>query len=83
MVSIFDEMILAEDSSLELNIDDEEISKSYDSGDGRIDESVMTSWRENHTSLLDGGSAMEVLQIPIIQIEQVARIIFGKCNGNP
>ena len=73
--STFDEMILAEDSSFEVNMDGDAISISYDSGLGRIDESVMTSWRENHTSLLDGGTAMEVLQIPIIQIEQGQSIL--------
>ncbi|MBT7244475.1 MAG: FtsX-like permease family protein, partial [Euryarchaeota archaeon] len=41
----------------------------------RLDSTFMESWNENSTMILDGGTAMEVLQIPLKQIEQSAKIM--------
>ena len=67
---LLDTLISAEDSSFEINQDGSAMSISYTDGLGRLDEVFMNSWRENNSELLEGGSAMEVLQIPLIQIEQ-------------
>ena len=72
---LFDHLIDYETSGYEINQDESAISISSTTGLGRLDSNFMESWNENSTALLNGGTAMEVLQIPLTQIEQGAKII--------
>ncbi len=73
--SVFDEIIGYEQSGFEINEDGDSLSISNTAGLGRLESIVMDSWRENSTILIGNGSAMEVLQIPIQQINQASNII--------
>ncbi len=73
--SMFDELITAEDSGFEINTADDSLSITYTEGLGRLSASFMDSWEENSTALIGDGSVMEVLQVPLIQIEQGVNIL--------
>ena len=73
--SILNQLIDAEAGGFEINADDDAISISSTIGLGRLDGDFMASWNENSSVLLDGGSAMEVLQVPLVQIQQVMKIL--------
>ncbi|RJU85636.1 MAG: ABC transporter permease, partial [Candidatus Poseidoniales archaeon] len=72
---LFDYIIDYETSGYEINQDENAISISSTTGLGRLDSNFMESWTENSTAILDGGTAMEVLQIPLTQIRQGAKIM--------
>ena len=67
---VLDGLIDYESAGFEINQDEETLSISSTIGFGRLDGDFMSSWNDNSTELLDGGSAMEVLQIPVVQIQQ-------------
>jgi len=73
--SVFDKIIGYEASGFEINENGDSLSITNTAGLGRLESIVMDSWRENSTSLVGNGSAMEVLQIPIQQINQASNII--------
>ena len=73
--SILDEIIDYDSAGFEINTDQDSISISNSNGLGRLDSSFMESWNENKTALLGQGTSMEVLQIPLVQIEQGAKIM--------
>ena len=73
--SILDEIIDYDSAGFEINTDQDSISISNSNGLGRLDSSFMESWNENKTALLGQGSSMEVLQIPLVQIEQGAKVM--------
>jgi putative ABC transport system permease protein len=72
---LFNQLIDYESAGFEINADGDAISISNGVGLGRLDSTFMESWSENSTMILDGGTAMEVLQIPLKQIEQTAKIM--------
>jgi putative ABC transport system permease protein len=72
---ILNQLINAESAGFEINSDEDAISISSTSGLGRLDGDFMASWNENSTELLESGSAMEVLQIPLVQIQQQVNIL--------
>lgn len=72
---LFNQLIDYESAGFDINADGDAISISNGVGLGRLDSTFMESWNENSTMLLDGGTAMEVLQIPLKQIEQSAKIM--------
>ena len=73
--SILDEIIDYDSAGFEINTDQDSISISNSKGLGRLDSSFMESWNENKTVLLGQGTSMEVLQIPLVQIEQGAKVM--------
>ena len=73
--SILNLLIDSESGGFEINADEDAISISSTTGLGRLDSDFMNSWNENSSVLLDGGSAMEVLQVPLVQIEQGKKIL--------
>ena len=73
--SILDEIIDYDSAGFEINTDQDSISISNSNGLGRLDSSFMESWDENKTALLGQGTSMEVLQIPLVQIEQGAKVM--------
>ena len=73
--SILDEIIDYDSAGFEINTDQDSISISNSNGLGRLDSSFMESWNENKTALLGQGTSMEVLQIPLVQIEQGAKVM--------
>ena len=72
---VLDQLIDAEAAGFEINADDDAISISSTTGLGRLDSNFMSSWNENSSDLLGDGSAMEVLQVPLVQIEQGMKIL--------
>ena len=72
---LFNQLIDYESAGFDINADGDAISISNGVGLGRLDSTFMESWNENSTMILDGGTAMEVLQIPLKQIEQSAKIM--------
>ena len=72
---ILDELIGAEDSGFEITTEGDSMSISNREGLGILDGEFMTSWSENKSSLIGQGTSMEVLQVPLIQIEQGAKIM--------
>ncbi len=70
ITTILDELISAEDSSFEITEDGTSLSIGKSSGLGRLDETFMSAWDENSSELLADGNVMEILQIPLISIEQ-------------
>ncbi len=72
---LLDGLIDAEDSGFEVTSEGESMSISNGNGLGRLDESFMTSWSENKSTLVGQGTTMEVLQVPLIQIEQGGKIM--------
>ena len=72
---LLNKLINAESAGFEVNIDDDAMSISSTNGLGRLDGDFMASWNENSTKLLESGSAMEVLQIPLVQIQQEIKIL--------
>lgn len=72
---LFNQLIDYESAGFDINADGDAISISNGVGLGRLDSGFMESWNENSTMILDGGTAMEVLQIPLKQIEQSAKIM--------
>ena len=72
---ILDGLIDAEDSGFEITTEGESMSISNGNGLGRLDENFMSSWSENKSSLIGQGTSMEVLQVPLIQIQQGAKIM--------
>ena len=70
-----DEVIDYESAGFEINTDQDSLSISNSNGLGRLDASFMESWNENKSALLGQGTSMEVLQIPLIQIEQGAKVL--------
>ena len=73
--SILNQLIDAESAGFEINTDGDALSISSTNGLGRLDGTFMASWNENSTTLLESGSAMEVLQIPLVQIQQQVKIL--------
>ena len=73
--STLDEIIDYGSAGFEINTEQESISISNSNGLGRLDSSFMESWNENKTALLGQGTSMEVLQIPLVQIEQGAKVM--------
>lgn len=69
------EVIDYESAGFEINTDQDSLSISNSNGLGRLDASFMDSWNENKTALLGEGTSMEVLQIPLVQIEQAAKVM--------
>ena len=67
---LLDDLIDAEDSGFEVTTEGESMSISNGNGLGRLDENFMSSWSENKSILVGQGTTMEVLQVPLIQIEQ-------------
>ena len=51
------------------------MSISNGDGLGRLDGNFMSSWSENKSTLIGQGTSMEVLQVPLIQIQQGAKIM--------
>ena len=72
---VLDELIDAEDSGFEITTEGDSISISNGQGLGRLDSDFMSSWSENKSILLGQGDSMEVLQVPLIQIEQGGKIM--------
>ena len=70
-----DSLIDGEDSGFEVTTEGNSISISNSNGLGRLDENFMNSWSENKTQLIGQGTTMEVLQVPLIQIEQEGKIM--------
>ena len=64
-----------ESAGFEITSDENAISITNTNGLGRLDSNFMNSWNENKTTLLGNGSSMEVLQIPLNQIQQNANIL--------
>ena len=73
--STLDEVIDYESAGFEINTDQDSLSISNSNGLGRLDAAFMESWNENKTALLGEGTSMEVLQIPLFQIEQGANVM--------
>ena len=73
--SVLDDLIGYESSGFEISTSEDAISISNTNGLGRLDSKFMDSWHENESSLVGSGSVMEVLQIPLIQIQQEAKIL--------
>jgi len=73
--SILDELIDAESAGFEVNTDGDSMSISNSNGLGRLDSTFMESWNENKTELLGQGTTMEVLQVPLVQIEQGDKVL--------
>lgn len=73
--SLLNNLIDSESAGFEVNVDDDAMSISSTIGLGRLDSNFMQSWNENKTELLDDGTAMEVLQVPLVQINQNAKIL--------
>ena len=73
--NIFDQLIGAEESGFEVTEEGESMSVSNGNGLGRLNQDFMNSWSENRSNLVGSGTTMEVLQVPIIQIEQNGKII--------
>ena len=72
---ILDDLIDAEDSGFEITTEGDSMSISNGEGLGRLDGDFMASWSENKSSLIGQGTSMEVLQVPLIQIQQGAKIM--------
>ena len=72
---LLDDLIDAEDSGFEVTTEGESMSISNGNGLGRLDENFMSSWSENKSTLVGQGTTMEVLQVPLIQIEQGGKIM--------
>ncbi|MEC7178937.1 MAG: hypothetical protein VXW28_06555, partial [Candidatus Thermoplasmatota archaeon] len=72
---ILDDLIDAEDSGFEITTEGDSMSISNGEGLGRLDGNFMSSWSENKSSLIGQGTSMEVLQVPLIQIQQGAKIM--------
>ena len=72
---VLDNLIDAEDSGFELTTEGESLSISNGEGLGRLDGDFMSSWSENKSELLEQGNSMEVLQVPLIQIQQGGKIM--------
>ena len=72
--SPLDGLIDYESAGFEINTDQDSISISNSNGLGRLEASFMESWDGNKTRLIGQGSSMEVLQIPLVQIEQLSLI---------
>ena len=72
---MLDDLIDAEDSGFEVTTEGESMSISNGNGLGRLDENFMSSWSENKSILVGQGTTMEVLQVPLIQIEQGGKIM--------
>ena len=70
-----DELIDAGDSGFEVTTEGDSMSISNSEGLGRLDGNFMSSWAENKSALLGQGTSMEVLQVPLIQIEQEGKIM--------
>ena len=75
VTDVIDEIVQYEDSGFEINTESGSISISNSEGMGRLESGVMDSWRENYTTLIGDGSSMEVLQIPLQQINQNSNIV--------
>ena len=75
VTDVIDEIVHYEDSGFEINTESGSISISNSEGMGRLESRVMDSWRENYTTLVGDGSSMEVLQIPLQQINQNSNIV--------
>ena len=87
--SIFDEIIVADDSGFELIEDGDLISISKSTGIGRLDVDFMNSWNDMSLQLLEpNGTSLEILQVPLKEIEsnryllslpddQIKQIIIG------
>ncbi|MDP6870371.1 MAG: FtsX-like permease family protein [Candidatus Poseidoniaceae archaeon] len=74
--SELDLQIGAEESGFELLEDNNTISITQTSGLGRLDSTFMESWHESKNELLlENGSHMEILQIPLSQIESQRYIL--------
>lgn len=73
--SILDEIIDSEASGFEINTDENAMSISNGNGLGRLDAEFMTSWSENKSELIGQGETMEILQVPIYQIQQGDKIL--------
>ena len=73
--SNLDEIIDYDSAGFEINSDQDSISISNANGLGRLDSSFMESWNGNKSALLGQGTSMEVLQIPLVQIEQGAKVM--------
>ena len=73
--STLDELIDSEAAGFEINTDGDSMSISNTNGLGRLDSTFMDSWHENKTDLLGQGTSMEVLQVPLVQIEQGAKVM--------
>lgn len=70
-----DELISSSDASFETQVDGDVLSIAQTSGFGRLDSEFVTAWRENASELAAGGSTLEVLQVPLIQISQGYNIL--------
>ena len=73
--STLDGLIDYESAGFEINTDQDSISISNSNGLGRLEASFMESWDGNKTRLIGQGSSMEVLQIPLVQIEQDGKVM--------
>ncbi|MFL2981282.1 MAG: FtsX-like permease family protein [Candidatus Poseidoniaceae archaeon] len=73
--SLLDGLIDAESSGFEINTDGDAMSLSNGDGLGRLSAEFMSSWSENKSELIGQGSTMEILQVPIYQIEQGDKIL--------
>ena len=72
---VLDDIIDSEDSGFEITTEGESMSISNGEGLGRLDSEFMSSWSGNKSRLLGQGNSMEVLQVPLIQIEQDGKIM--------
>ena len=72
---ILDDLVDAEDSGFEITTEGDSMSISNGEGLGRLDGDFMASWSENKSSLIGQGTSMEVLQVPLIQIQQGGKIM--------
>ena len=73
--TVLDGLIDAESSGFEINSDGDAMSVSNSNGLGRLSAEFMSSWSENKTGLIGQGDTMEILQVPIYQIEQSSKIL--------
>ena len=72
---VLDSLIDAEDSGFEITTEGDSLSISNGEGLGRLNGDFMSSWSENKSELLEQGNSMEVLQVPLIQIQQGGKIM--------
>ena len=73
--SILDGLIDSEASGFEINTDGDAMSISNSNGLGRLDAEFMESWSENKSELIGQGDTIEILQVPIYQIQQGDKIL--------
>ena len=69
------QLIGYEEAGFEITSDGDALSISYAQGLGRLSADFMSSWEENRSTIISDGNEMQILQIPLVQIQQTEKIL--------